>query len=236
MKRYRIAINTDENCHLVSNLTGPLWFNSLELEVEPPNDASWEDITTMLHAMLSRLEIAPFQNLGSMEQAAIQAETEFENSKGEIIAAGLVNESLPLDIGDLVSITVSEVIQPTQAEIDAQAERPRKPIQAPLLVDIPNGGDMDERFDGVHLIDVDDDGEGKTTAERTRVGWCIRDWELTDPEDWDTGPARQWFCRSSHTVSDDHVLTLVGLQTAEDERRAEEQNRLEQQADDDLPF
>lgn len=82
------------------------------------------------------------------------------------------------------------------------------PIAAELLLDHPDG-DRDERFDDVHLIDVDEDGAGKTTAQRVRGGWRIADWELTEELDGALGGSRYWFCRGFHTVADLHLQRLI---------------------------
>lgn len=86
------------------------------------------------------------------------------------------------------------------------------PVDAPLLIDDPEHGDRDERFDDVHLLEVDEDGEGKTTAQRVRGGWRIADWELTEELEGALAGARYWFCRSFHTVPDVHVVRLAELQ------------------------
>ncbi len=82
------------------------------------------------------------------------------------------------------------------------------PIAAELLLDHPDG-DRDERFPDVHLIDVEDGGEGKTTAQRVRGGWRIADWELTEELEGALAGARYWFCRSFHTVPDVHLQRLI---------------------------
>ncbi len=77
-----------------------------------------------------------------------------------------------------------------------------RPIDAPLLWDGTEPGDQaerDERFSGVILLSVDDNGEAKQTAERKGDNWLICDWELTDDM---TPPldGRLWFVRSSFTI------------------------------------
>lgn len=86
-----------------------------------------------------------------------------------------------------------------------------KPLDAPLLIDDPEHGDRDERFDSVHLLEVDADGEAKTTAERVANGWKIADWELTEELDGALAGSRYWFCRSWHTVPAAHIDRLVAL-------------------------
>lgn len=89
-----------------------------------------------------------------------------------------------------------------------------KPVDAPLLIDDPEHGDRDERCPGVHLLEVDADGEGKTTAERVDGGWKIADWELTDELDGALAGSRYWFCRCWHTVPDVHVDKLAAIRAA----------------------
>lgn len=95
----------------------------------------------------------------------------------------------------------------------------RKPKEAPLLHDhhddpdpeIRGMAERDERFPGVFLLEVGEDGETKTTAERLPGGWKIADWELTEPM---TPPldGQYWFARSFHTQPDDYILRLASLQ------------------------
>lgn len=84
------------------------------------------------------------------------------------------------------------------------------PIAADLLIDPPHG-DRDERFDGVHLLEVDADGEAKVTAERIEGGWKIAEWELTEDLDGVLGGTRYWFCRSWHTLPDAQLQALSAL-------------------------
>lgn len=88
------------------------------------------------------------------------------------------------------------------------------PIAAELLVD-HEGADQDERGEGVYLIDVDEDGELKTTAQRVRGGWRISDWELTEELEGALGGARYWFCRSFFTVPDDQLRRILGITQAQ---------------------
>ncbi len=89
------------------------------------------------------------------------------------------------------------------------------PVAAELLLD-HEGADQDERGEGVHLIEVDEDGQAKTTAQRVRGGWRISDWELTEELEGALGGSRYWFCRSSHTVPDVHLQRLIELARAGD--------------------
>lgn len=91
------------------------------------------------------------------------------------------------------------------------------PVAAELLHDTAPHAERDERFPGVHLIDVDEDGEGKTTAQRVPGGgWRISDWELTEELEGALGGSRYWFCRSFHTVPDVHLQRLIELARAGD--------------------
>jgi hypothetical protein len=87
----------------------------------------------------------------------------------------------------------------------------KQPIQADLLHDTGPQSERDERFAGVHLVDVDEDGEGKTTAERVPGGWQIREWELTDALDGVLGPDRYWFARWSYSLPDKILASCVNL-------------------------
>lgn len=87
----------------------------------------------------------------------------------------------------------------------------KTPYQADLLLDTGPASERDERFAGVHLVDVDEDGEGKTTAERTPGGWQIREWELTDALDGALGPHRYWFARWSYQLPDKILASCVNL-------------------------
>ena len=97
---------------------------------------------------------------------------------------------------------------PPQAAVVAPPKDMPAPVKADLLLDAP-GCDRDERYAGVHLLDVDEDGEAKTTAERVRGGWRIADWELTEELNGALAGTRYWFCRSFHTVPDLHLQRLI---------------------------
>lgn len=85
------------------------------------------------------------------------------------------------------------------------------PVQADLLHDNPHHSERDERFAGVHLLDVDEDGEGKTTAERVPGGWQISEWELTDELTGPLAGARYWFARWSYQLPDKILAGCVNL-------------------------
>lgn len=87
----------------------------------------------------------------------------------------------------------------------------KQPLQADLLLDTEPNNERDERFAGVYLVDVDEDGEGKTTAERIPGGWQIREWELTDPLDGILGPDRYWFTRWNYQLPDKILASCVNL-------------------------
>jgi hypothetical protein len=77
-----------------------------------------------------------------------------------------------------------------------------RPIDAPLLWDGTEPGEeaeRDERFPGVILLSVDDDGEAKRTAERNGDNWLICEWALTD----DMAPplnGRMWYVDSACSI------------------------------------
>lgn len=90
-------------------------------------------------------------------------------------------------------------------------QQPHKPVDAPLLFDHDGSDDRDERFDDVHLLSVDDDGEAKITARHMRNGWRIADWELTEELEGALGGVRYWFCRSFFTIADADLNALAAL-------------------------
>ena len=74
-----------------------------------------------------------------------------------------------------------------------------RPIDAPLLWDGTEPDEpveRDERFPGVILLSVDDDGDAKRTAERKDDDWLICEWVLTD----DMAPPMYWYVESSYTI------------------------------------
>lgn len=110
------------------------------------------------------------------------------------------------------------------------AEKPTMPtpVAAELLLD-HEGAEQDERHPDVHLLEVDEGGEAKTTAQRMPNGWRIAEWELTEELEGALGGARYWFCRSFFTVPAAHLHLLSMLET-------EHVNRTRASYADDLPF
>ena len=77
---------------------------------------------------------------------------------------------------------------------------PIEPVVMLPILEVDN--EKDERFEGVLLIDGDD--ETKKTAEDCGLWWYIRDWEIQNIDG-----SNYWFARSGFSLSKSMVNKLA---------------------------
>lgn len=83
-------------------------------------------------------------------------------------------------------------------------ELPVAPNSTALPVMLPD--ELDDRFDGVHLLWISDEGDAKRTALRTIDGWRVSEWEIGE-----MNGSHYWVTTWGYYISDADLNNLRAL-------------------------